>query len=411
MPAKGARVSTAAPSPSASGAAVRADAGDAVAGGADMPAGADVAVIGGGPIGLAVAWRAAQRGLSVLVADPDPGGGAARAAAGMLAPVTEVHPGEDALLALNLASAAAYPSFVEGLREATGLDVGHRTDGTLVVARDRDDLEALEELRGLQASLGLASQRLSSRECRGLEPGLAPSVRGGLLVPGDHQVDGRLLVRALLAACEHAGVRVVRSRVAAVLGAAGGPRGIRLADGGVVNAEQVVVAAGAWSGGLDGLPADLLPVRPVKGQILYLRGPAEQPLAERNVRGLEVYVAPRRDGRVAVGATMEELGFDVRPTAGAVHELLRAARELLPGVDELAFDEVVVGFRPATPDNGPLLGRTAVDGVLAATGHHRNGILLTPVTADAVASCLAGGQLTGPAAAFDARRFSRAAVA
>ena len=390
-------MSTAAPSPSAS-AAARAEA-------------ADVAVIGAGPIGLAVAWRAAQRGLSVVVADADPGGGAARAAAGMLAPVTEVHPGEGALLALNLASAASYPSFVAELREATGLDVGHRTDGTLVVARDRDDLEALEELRGLQASLGLASQRLSSRECRTLEPGLAPSVRGGLLVPGDHQVDGRLLVQALLAACEHAGVRVVRSRAAAVLGAEGGPRGVRLADGGVLHAGQVVVAAGAWSGGLEGLPADLLPVRPVKGQILYLRGPAAQPLADRNVRGLEVYVAPRRDGRVGVGATMEELGFDARPTAGAVHELLRAARELLPGVDELAFDEVVVGFRPATPDNGPLLGRTALDGVLAATGHHRNGILLTPVTADAVTACLAGGELSGPAAAFDARRFSTAAVA
>ena len=371
---------------------------------------ADVAVVGGGPIGLAVAWRAAQRGLSVVIADRDPGHGAAWAAAGMLAPVTEVHPGEDALLALNLASAAAYPAFVAELEACTGLDTGHRTDGTLVVARDRDDLEAVEELRRLQESLGLRAERVSSRECRRLEPGLAPSIRGGLLVHGDHQIDGRLLVRALLDACRRRGVRFAGHVTGVRTTSGGAVAGVTLEGGATLDADRVVIAAGAWSGRLEGLPEDLLPIRPVKGQILYLAGPPEQPLADRNVRGLEVYVAPRRDGRVAVGATMEELGFDARPTAGAVHELLRAARELLPGVDELAFDEVLVGFRPATPDNGPLLGQTDLPGLLAATGHHRNGILLTPVTADAVAGCLVGEALEGPAAAFDARRFGRVAV-
>ena len=371
---------------------------------------ADVAVAGGGPIGLALAWRAAQRGLSVVVADPEPGGGAAWAAAGMLAPVTEVHPGEEALLALNLASAARYPAFVAELEDVSGMDTGHRTEGTLVVARDRDDLEALEELRRLQASLGLASDRLTSRECRALEPGLAPSVRGGLLVHGDHQVDGRLLVRALLAACERAGVRLVRSAVTALRRDGAAVTGVELADGAAVEAPQVVLAAGAWSAGIAGIPDGLLPVRPVKGQIVYLRGPAGA-LAGRNIRGVEVYVVPHRDGRVAVGATMEELGFDATPTAGAVHELLRAARELLPWVDELAFEDVVVSFRPATPDNGPLLGPTGVEGLLAATGHHRNGILLTPATADALAGCLSGGGLEGPAAAFDARRFGRVVAA
>lgn len=371
---------------------------------------ADVAVVGGGPIGLAVAWRAAQRGLSVVVADRDPGHGASWAAAGMLAPVTEVHPGEDALLALNLASAAAYPAFVAELEALTGLDTGHRTDGTLVVARDRDDLEAIEDLRRLQESLGLRAERVSSRECRRLEPGLAPSIRGGLLVHGDHQIDGRLLVRALLDACRRHGVRFAGHVIAVRTTSGGAVAGVALEDGATLDAERVVIAAGAWSGGLEGLPEGLLPIRPVKGQILYLSGPPGQPLADRNIRGIEVYVAPRRDGRVAVGATMEELGFDARPTAGAVHELLRAARELLPGIDELAFDEALVGFRPATPDNGPLLGHTDLPGLLAATGHHRNGILLTPVTADAVAGCLAGEPLDGPAAAFDARRFGRVAV-
>lgn len=370
----------------------------------------DVAVIGGGPIGLAVAWRVSGHGLSVAVVDEAPGTGAAWAAAGMLAPVTEVHPGEEALLALNLASAAAYPDFVEELEAESGVDTGYRREGTLVVARDRDDLEAIEELRGLQVSLGLESERLTSRDCRRLEPGLASSVRGGLLVPGDHQVDPRRLVRALLGACACRGVRVVRSRAAAVEVEADRVRRVRLLDGATLAAEQVVVAAGAWSSSLGGLPAGLLPIRPVKGQIVYLRAPVGAAPAARNIRGLEVYVAPRRDGAVAVGATMEEQGFDDRPTAGAVHELLRAARELLPDVDELEFDAVVVGFRPATPDNGPLLGRTEVEGLLAATGHHRNGVLLTPATADALAACLTGGSLNGPAGAFDARRFREARV-
>lgn len=370
---------------------------------------ADVAVLGGGPIGLAVAWRAAQRGLRVALADPRPGGGAAWAAAGMLAPVTEIHPGEEPLLALNLRSAGAWPAFAEELHAATGLPLGYRTDGTLTVARDRDDLEWLDDLRTLQESQGLAVERLSGRECREREPALAPGTRGGLLAPGDHQVDSRLLTAALLRACALAGV-TVREQEAGLRVVDGRAEGLRLADGTEIAAERVVIAAGAWSARVPGVPQGLLPVRPVKGQIVYLRSPAAQPLASRNIRGVEVYLAPRADGRVAVGATMEERGFDDAPTAGAVHELLRAARELLPGVDELAFEEVVVGWRPATPDNAPLLGATGMDGLLAATGHHRNGILLTPATAEALADCLAGPGLPEWARAFDARRFAAAEV-
>jgi len=370
---------------------------------------ADVAVIGGGPIGLAVAWRAAQRGLTVALADPRPGRGAAWAAAGMLAPVTETHPGEDALLALNLRSAAAWPAFAEDLAAATGLPLGYRSDGTLTVARDRDDLEWLDDLRALQESQGLVVERLSGRACRELEPSLAPGTRGGLLATADHQVDSRLLTAALWRACTLAGV-AVHEQEAGLLMAGGKTAGLRLADGTEVLAGRVVLAAGAWSARVPGVSAGLVPVRPVKGQIVYLRGTAEQPLAARNIRGAEVYVAPRADGRIAVGATMEERGFDAVPTAGAVHELLRAARELLPGVDELAFDEVVVGWRPATPDNAPLLGPTDLDGLVAATGHHRNGILLTPATADALAAVLAGSGLPDWARPFDARRFATAQV-
>ena len=375
------------------------------------PAG-DLAVVGGGVIGLAVAWRAASAGLRVTVVDPAPGGGASWAAAGMLAPVTEVHYGEQALLRLNLAAAARWPGFAAELEEAAGRPVGYLACGTLSVARDPDDLAAIDDLYRFQQGLGLEVERLRSRECRSLEPGLAPGVRGGVLVPGDHQVDNRALVGALLAAAARAGV-VLRPATARGLRVAGGRvRGLVLDGGEALAAGTVVLAAGGWSGALAGLdPALLPPVRPVKGQLLHLRGPASEPLARRNVRGLEAYVVPRADGRVVVGATVEEQGFDQRVTAGAVHHLLRAAAELLPDVDELELTETAVGLRPGSPDNAPLLGETGLDGLVVATGHYRNGILLTPVTAEAITELLLDGRTPEAIAPFSPRRFDRAGTA
>ena len=375
------------------------------------PAG-DLAVVGGGVIGLAVAWRAASAGLRVTVVDPAPGGGASWAAAGMLAPVTEVHYGEQALLRLNLAAAARWPGFAAELEEAAGRPVGYLACGTLSVARDPDDLAVIDDLYRFQQGLGLEVERLRSRECRSLEPGLAPGVRGGVLVPGDHQVDNRALVGALLAAAARAGV-VLRPATARGLRVAGGRvRGLVLDGGEALAAGTVVLAAGGWSGALDGLdPALLPPVRPVKGQLLHLRGPASEPLARRNVRGLEAYVVPRADGRVVVGATVEEQGFDQRVTAGAVHHLLRAAAELLPDVDELELTETAVGLRPGSPDNAPLLGETGLDGLVVATGHYRNGILLTPVTAEAITELLLDGRTPEAIAPFSPRRFDRAGTA
>jgi glycine oxidase len=372
------------------------------------PAG-DLAVVGGGVIGLAVAWRAASAGLRVTVIDPAPGGGASWAAAGMLAPVTEVHYGEQALLRLNLAAAARWPRFAMELEEAAGRPVGYLACGTLTVARDADDLAAIDDLYRFQQGLGLEVDRLRSRECRSLEPGLAPGVRGGVLVPGDHQVDNRALVGGLLAAAARAGV-VLRPAMARGLRVAGGRvRGLVLDDGEALAAGTVVLAAGGWSGTLDGLdPALLPPVRPVKGQLLHLRGPASEPLARRNVRGLEAYVVPRADGRVVVGATVEEQGFDQRVTAGAVHHLLHAAAELLPDVDELELTETVAGLRPGSPDNAPLLGETGLDGLVVATGHYRNGILLTPVTAEAITELLVDGRTPEAIVPFSPRRFDRA---
>jgi glycine oxidase len=367
---------------------------------------ADVVVVGGGVIGLAVAWRAAGAGMTVTVVDETPGQGASWAAAGMLAPVTEVHYGERALLDLNLAAADRWPAFAAEVEEASGHPVGYRPGGTLAVARDADDNAALEDLYQFQLRCGLEVERLRSRECRQLEPGLAPGIRGGVLAAGDHQVDNRALVQALLIACRRAGVRLLEGRVAELATDGDRVTGVVVAGGARLPAEAVVLAAGCWSGGLGGLAAEALPpVRPVKGQLLYLRGSAGEPLCSRNVRGLEVYVVPRGDGRVVVGATVEEQGFDTRVTAGAVHDLLRAALELLPDVAELELLETVVGLRPGSPDNAPMLGPAGPQGLVVATGHYRNGILLTPVTADAIAELLATGRVPDLIAPFAPGRF------
>jgi glycine oxidase len=394
----------------------------------------DVLVVGGGIIGLVTAWRAAERGTAVAVVDPDPGGGAARVAAGMLAAVTEHHHGEQELLALNLESARRWPAFAGELAEASGMDVGYRRSGTLAVALDSDDRAELRELHELHRLHGLSSEWLSGRECRKLEPMLAPGVRGGLRVDGDHQADPRLLATALRVACERAGVvfhrqRVLRLRVTGGRtdgGRADGRRtegrrtegrradGVVLEDGTVLSAARVVLAAGSRSGELEGLPEEARPpVRPVKGQVLRLAvPPVYAPFLSRTVRavvrGSAVYLVPRENGELVVGATSEELGFDTTVTAGGVYTLLRDARELLPGITELPMTETLAGLRPGSPDNAPLLGPTALEGLLLATGHYRNGVLLTPVTGDLMAETLTSGELPGRARAFAADRFPAA---
>ncbi|MCC9308772.1 glycine oxidase ThiO [Kitasatospora sp. RB6PN24] len=374
---------------------------------------ADVLVIGGGVIGLAVAWRARRRGLSVTVVDPAPGGGAARVAAGMLAPVTELQYGEEPLLHLGIASNARYADFCAELTAATGLDTGYRATGTLAVALDADDKAELSELHAFHQRLGLDSRWLTGREARKLEPMLAPGVRGGLHVADDHQVDGRRLSTALLRAGELAGVTVHRAGAVELLVDDDRARGARLSTGERVTGEQVVLAAGSRSHLLPGLTDGVLPaVRPVKGQILRLRiPPAYQPFLSRNVRavvrGGHLYLVPRADGELVIGATVEEQGYDTTVTAGGVYELLRDAHELVPGITELPLVESSAGLRPGSPDNAPLLGPTALPGLVAATGHYRNGVLLAPVTADLLAEYLATGTVPALAAPFSPSRFAR----
>ncbi|WP_395107454.1 glycine oxidase ThiO [Actinomadura sp. SCN-SB] len=354
----------------------------------------EIAIIGAGVIGLATAWRAAARGAVVTLVDPEPGSGASAVAAGMLTPVSEVAYGEERLLALGLASRDRYGAFVAELEEETGLGTGYRADGILEVAFDADDLRYLDEVRRLQERWGIPTEALTGRECRKLEPMLAPGVRGGLLASEDGSVDPRRLAPALLAAAEKRGVRMVRRRATGVIVERDVAVGVRLEGGGEVRAERVLLAAGAWSGGLEGVPEEVLPpVRPVKGQVIRLR--TAVPFLRRSTRGLvkgsSIYLVPRADGEIVVGATQEEMGFDTRVTAGGLWELLRDARELLPGITELEFAEVSAGLRPGSPDNAPLMGPTALPGLVVGTGHYRNGILLTPVSADILTEVLLDG--------------------
>ncbi len=362
----------------------------------------DLLVVGGGVIGLSAAWQAARGGMTVTVVYPSPARGASWVAAGMLAPVTEATFGEEALVHLLVAGAQRWPSFASDLAEATGADVGYRPCGTVAVAVDADDRAVLDQMLAFQQSLGLAAERLAATDCRRLVPALSPGIRGGVAVPGDHQVDNRRLLPALLAAGRRAGVTVIGQRAAAVVvDPTGSAAGVDLADGSRLAAGAVLAAPGVDLGGLGGVPDGVLPpVHPVKGHVLRLRGSAHRPLLERTVRGLvhgrPCYLVPRDDGTVVVGATSEDRGFDRTVMAGAVHGLLDDARALVPGVDELELVEAQAGLRPGSPDNAPFVGWTAVPRLLLAAGHYRNGILLAPLTADVVVALL-GGQPGPPA--------------
>jgi glycine oxidase len=371
-----------------------------MASGPESSASSDVIVVGAGVIGLACAWRAAQRGHEVLVLERDhPGAGASNVAAGMLAPVGEATFGEDRLLDLALASHALWPGFADELARAAGRDVGFLDLGALHVALDRDEAAELRRRYELMRSLGLEATWLRPRGCRELEPGLTPSCAAGVHAPHEAAVDPRALTAALSAAATAAGARIERAEAVGAVVEGDRLVGVRTDDGRERRGERVVLAAGSWSAG-DWLPQRARPpIRPVKGQILTLQGPAANPVCERIVVSERVYMVPRGDGRLVVGATVEEQGFDTRVTAGGVHELLREAYRALPDVAELELVETIAGLRPVTPDNLPLIGPGAIEGLVLATGHFRNGILLAPLTGQLVADLLAGEAGPAPAEA------------
>ena len=351
----------------------------------------DLLVVGGGVIGLSCAWRLAQRGARVAVLERgEPGGGATRVAAGMLAPVGELTFGEPELLELTLAAAKLYPEFVAEIEAATGTRTGYEPLGALHVALDRDEAAQLRRVHDLQRSLELEAEWLPPRRCRELEPGLTPSFHGGVFAAGEAAVDPRALTEVLVAAASGEGVEVLGgTEVAESVFEGERLVGARTSAGEELRAETVVLAGGAWSGNAEWLSAEARPpVRPVKGQVVELRSRGEEPVAHHILASERVYLVPRNDGRLVIGATVEEMGYDTAVTAGGVHELLREAYRLLPDVAEMEWVGATAGLRPGTPNNLPLVGPGAIDGLVLATGHFRNGILLAPLAAQAVADLL-----------------------
>ncbi|WP_348644080.1 glycine oxidase ThiO [Methylobacterium sp. WL12] len=372
-----------------------------------MPVRADVAIVGGGLIGLSIAWRIAQSGRSVAVVERETiGSGASLAATGMLAPAAEHEPGSDPLLPLALDSLRRWPRFRDELQAAAGHDIDYREDGTLVLAIGRDEVERLRFRYDLQRRSGVAAEWVAGTEVRRREPALRPSVTAGVFCPLDHQVDPSRVMAALVQACRGASVALVEnSPVVALERTSGRVTGLRTANG-VLQADTVILAAGAWSGEGGLLPQNLaLPVRPLKGQSLALKTTARTGTLSHMVWTEQVHMAPKGDGRIVVGATVEDCGFRPGVTAGGLYALLEGARRVLPGIEEMEVEAVWSGFRPTSDDDAPILGEIA-PGLVVATGHHRNGYLLAPVTADAIAALVTTGAMPAVARDFSLARFT-----
>ncbi|MCB8946171.1 MAG: glycine oxidase ThiO [Ardenticatenaceae bacterium] len=360
-----------------------------------------ILIVGGGIAGLTIGWRLARAGEAVTVLERDSiGQAASRAAAGILFP----EPERTAMGELTAVSHTLWPSFVEELEEITGLNLDYRRDGDIYVTFGEDEARLQAKYHKYQ-TLGWLPQWLTGDEVRQWEPALSPDIAVGLYTPMTHQVDNRLVVQAVAQALVKAGGMVrEQTAVAQFLTSSGKIQGVRLQNGDELYADTVILAAGSWSGQLAGLPAECVPpVRPVKGQILAVQ--TTHPLISRMIRRRDGSLVPRRDGRLLIGVTMEEAGFDPSVTAQAVAQLLQSAERTLPGILQNPLVETVVGFRPGTPDDQPILGQTAVDGLLLATGQYMDGILLAPIMAQALAQLVQTGTTPANIAPFNLDRF------
>ncbi|HEV2099873.1 MAG TPA: glycine oxidase ThiO [Stellaceae bacterium] len=369
--------------------------------------------MGAGVIGLGIAWRLVQAGCRVTIYDRgEAGRGASWAAAGMLAAAVETEPGEENLLPLALASQRLWPNFAREIEAVSGIEVGYRDQGTMVVALTRDDAQQLRFTYEFQKGLGLDLEWLSTAAARDREPHLRPGIPGAVLSARDHQVDNRLVAQALAIAAQRAGaVLHERCRVREVEIVHGHARAV-VTDRGREPADMIVLAAGAWSREIAGIPAVYLPpVRPIKGQMLALRMDPASPLLRHVIWLPRGYLVPRGDGRLIIGATVEERGFDDNVTAGGLLALLEGAWRAVPAIEELPIAETWVGFRPGSRDDAPMLGPSPIDGLVIATGHHRNGILLTPVTVQTISAYLLTGRVPESLQPFSPERFAAVPMA
>jgi len=365
----------------------------------------DLAVVGGGIIGLGVAFEACRRGLRTVIVARADRGMASPVSGGMLAPAAEAGEITPALAAFAQESCRQYAGFVATLEAVAGEPCGYRPDGTFLVALHRDHWAELTHLAAIQRAAGLRAEPLSAEVMREREPYLSPRQQGGLWLADDHQVDPRRLHAALRTAVVKLGGTVLDDARVTALGWTGERvSGLTIShrhETLAVESKAVVLAAGVWS--TDALPdVPRLPLRPVRGQIVRLSGPA---LISRVVRTAGVYLVPRLAGELLVGAVSEEAGFDLEPRAGAVLELLREAWEVVPGLAEHAFVETVVGFRPALRDHLPAIGRLG-DGLYVATGHYRHGVMLTPITAKLLVDGITAGVMPAALAPFSPDRFA-----
>jgi glycine oxidase len=365
-------------------------------------------VIGAGVIGLGIAWRLAQAGCTVSVYDRgEAGHGASWAAAGMLAAAVETEPGEEPLLPLALESQRLWPEFARELEAASGISPEYRDDGTLAIALNRDDAETLRHSYEFQRGLGLELEWLNAAEARRLEPHLKPGIAAAVLSRRDHQVENRNLGRALAVAARGAGVAVHEHCAVREVVVSGNRAAGIITERGEEPADVVVLAAGAWSREIAGIPsAHRPPVRPIKGQMMALQMDPAAPLVRHVIWAPRAYIVPRNDGRLIIGATVEERGFDASLTAGGLFALIEGAWRAIPTIEELPIAETWVGFRPGSRDDAPMLGPSGVDGLVIATGHHRNGILLTPVSADVVSRYILTERLPDIALPFSPERFA-----
>lgn len=371
-----------------------------------------IIIIGGGVIGLGIGWQLAKSGTSVTIFDREEAGRAASwAAAGMLAPYAEFHTEEPELLQLGIQSLSLYPQWVEELERDAEMSIGYRVEGTLIVGIEPDDTHQLRHLFKAQQQFGLDVHWLNGRDACKIEPALSPRVTSAIHCENDHQVDNRLMVSALKKAFQKYGGELYENRsVAALVIENGCVNGVRTEEG-ISHCDLAILAAGCWSTQIEGIPDDMLPpVRPVKGQMLALEMEEgiEIKTVIRTIRAkypTSVYLVPRSDGRLIVGATNEEMGFDERLTVGGMFELLRGAWEIVPGLYELPILDSWSGLRPGSRDNAPILGKTPIPNLIYATGHYRNGILLTPITAYEISRLIMTGessQITNP---FQLTRF------